>query len=893
MSTKSPIPSPDLDRVAAGIRDQTIAPEAVQAAADRVRAELGFAEVASVPGTISSCDEFQALLPAFTAGTLAPARAMLVRDHVNGCVPCRRALKSVRDGVAVARSAEPPSRSWLRAAAAAVLISAGLGSLWLVNQLGPGDARAAAIESLDGTLMKLDANGFAPLAIGATVAAGDIVRTDKDSSAFVRMADGSVIEMAPRTEISLHPRRGGTTVELASGNMIIHAAKQRDGHLYAKTQACLVSVTGTVFAVSHGTKGSRVSVIEGRVEVDDGAGEHVLTAGDQVSTSATLDRIPVAEDIAWSRKLDEHLAVLGELSAIGRAIDEEVQSPSARRSSQLLARLPADTVVFAAVPNLSQSVTQAFAVFQERLSQSPTLSEWWNEGHASGDTMPIEQILARVRDVGSLLGDEIVVAARMDENGRPHGHFLLAEVDDETALRAVLEASLSDVSRGGHDPHLAIVSDPRDLVAAGGRPRGVVWIHDGLVTIAGSGETLSALAQDPSMTGGGFLTTPFAARIQDTYRDGVSWVLAADMRSILERKLASADGAERAALIESGLADLEYVVLDQRIQDGQAHKHAVLSFAETRRGLASWLAAPAPMPSLSFLSPDASAFAAFVVKNPAAMVDDLLGVIENKDPDVRQRLARFEAEQGVHLRDDIAGALGGEIMVALDGPMLPTPAWKAAIEVYNPVALQRSIEWLVEHVNAKAGANGGGNLELTEDTVEGRPFYVLRASEGQRSHEVHYTFVDGYLLLGADRAALTRATRYRDSGRNLATSGQLAALYPANGYANFSALVYQNLQALVAPLAEHVMSSEVTLSDEQRTMLQGLAADAAPMLFYAYAHDDRIEVAGSNRAGLFGIDFRSLLSLNGLATLAARAQHGAPWNSTDTDERMLREGDNP
>src|SRR5260221_11414137 len=84
------------------------------------------------------------------------------------------------------------------------------------------------------------------------------------------------------------------------------------------------------------------------------------------------------------------------------------------------------------------------------------------------------------------------------------------------------------------------------------------------------------------------------------------------------------------------------------------------------------------------------------------MLDDIFSTIGASDPNFSQSLAHTNSELGLNLRDDLASALGGELTLALDGPVLPTPSWKAVVEVNNSGALQRAIEKLVRDVNRGA-----------------------------------------------------------------------------------------------------------------------------------------------------------------------------------------------
>ena len=116
----------------------------------------------------------------------------------------------------------------------------------------------------------------------------------------------------------------------------------------------------------------------------------------------------------------------------------------------------------------------------------------------------------------------------------------------------------------------------------------------------------------------------------------------------------------------------------------------------------------------------------------------------------REHLAEFEAKTGVSVLNDIAAPLGGEVTMAFDGPVLPTPRWKLIVEVYDPATLQSTIGKLVESFNreAKCAIGHMGSLQLTQQQVGSRTYFTI-SSPRQANSEVDYTYVDNYLIAGA------------------------------------------------------------------------------------------------------------------------------------------------
>jgi hypothetical protein len=237
-------------------------------------------------------------------------------------------------------------------------------------------------------------------------------------------------------------------------------------------------------------------------------------------------------------------------------------------------------------------------------------------------------------------------------------------------------------------------------------------------------------------------------------------------------------------------------------------------------------------------------------------------------------MERLKTEHGIDIVEDIAGPLGGEIALALDGPVLPKPAWKLVMEVYDQAGLQRAVEWAVEQANEKVSQEDYDiELRLTSEEVRGRTYYSL--TFGDTGVSIHYAFIDGYLVVVPERGLLDRAIQYRNTGYTLPTSPGFAALLPEDGRAHFSAIGYQNLGAVLDPFLQSRIAQSAPLTDEQRKAIDDLAGDSRPSLFYAYAEPERIVLGGSDHAGLLGTNLGSGFQLGSILGLQDALRHAA------------------
>jgi hypothetical protein len=208
----------------------------------------------------------------------------------------------------------------------------------------------------------------------------------------------------------------------------------------------------------------------------------------------------------------------------------------------------------------------------------------------------------------------------------------------------------------------------------------------------------------------------------------------------------------------------------------------------------------------------------------------------------------------VSFRDDLAANLGGDFLLSLDGPVLPTPSWKAVIEVNDPERMESVLERLTKSISQMTQSKGAHNVTIEASAVDAQRFYALRDLTSGRI-VAQYTFADGYMIVAPDRALLIEALRTHASGESLARSAAFKALLPKDENENYSAIAYQNLSPVLTPLLGQ-------LSGDSAAAIREIAADARPTAICAWGRDSRIEAASDSH--LFGFDFLTLGSLTNL-----------------------------
>jgi hypothetical protein len=849
------------DRLFSEIRNEHVEDSVVAQASERVWSSITASPAAELSmHTLRNCADFQTLIPAYLAKSLAESRRLLFEDHVHQCVACRHSVEQVRDGemqpvwqpkIIMKRAGRFPVWRWAMGAAGVAAVT--VATLAVGNGLFLGQhAVRGAVQNVDGALYAVSDDQVRVIPAGYQIRNGDQIHTAKGSNAVVRLLDGSLVEMDERSDLSVSREWKGTTIHLDGGHIIVQAAKQRTGRLYVATDDCLVSVKGTIFSVNHGTKGSRVAVIEGVVRVSAADQTTDLRAGEEQTSNSSVSKVPIQNEIAWSRNSAKYLALLGDFALLQKQI-EAIPGPGLRYSSDLLAYVPDHTVVYAAIPNLAATLGEASQLFQERMQQSPALRSWWKE-QQRGSGPKLDDVAKQLETFSSYLGDEIVFT--VSKNGTTYSApLVLAKVLqpglEDFLQREAKRLNTNHSEAGDSQAALQIVRDPSAVSPVPGRPFLVYVGNDILVATPDVAELQRAVTRIQQSSASHFAETPLYRQVQRSYQQGAGWLFCADMEQIVAQHVH--DGSDK---LPPGIGDVRYLMMERREVGGKTENRAALTFASERRGMAAWLAAPASMGGLEFISPNATMVDAVVIKNPKSIMEELFQIIGSSDSNFPQVLTKFEAKSGVSVLDDITAPLGGEVTMAFDGPVLPTPRWKLVFEVYDPVTLQSTIAKLVDSFNREATPSQG-SIQLATQQVGSQTYYTLRNPK-QQSFEITYAYVESYLVAGPDIGTISQAIRDRQAGYTLTHSPTFQALVPSDGYTNFSAIFYHNIGPVVNTLVDQIKAVG-NLTAQQQKSIATLEANTAPGLIYVYGEPERIVVASDS--GFMGFDLGTLMTM--------------------------------
>ncbi len=777
-----------LDRALREMKEEDLDSGTLEAARGRVWEKVTHADIATCA---EFRQDFRAYLGPATSNELGGSRRILVEDHLSRCSGCRTRIaemKGERQIVAMPQGLHRrslggggSSSRWVQwgalAAAAAVLFAAlYLGRGAIDSMMGPGGSRATVV-SADGGLHRLTALSAdlsadlsagarsAKVEAGAAIGERESVRTGPGAHAVLRLADGSIVDVNERTELFVTAAWSGQAIHLQRGDIIVKAAKQRRGRLQVLTRDSIASVKGTVFAVSAGMGGSVVSVIEGSVAVNQPRRQVLLSPGEQAASIPALAS-SVAAAVSWSPEAESYLELLASFVKIER---ELANFPAElRTNSALLPYLPAQAVVYGAVPNPGVTIGRALALAEEQSAQNATFGAWWN----SETGRMLREMVDRVQSVNPLLGDEIVFCASVASGLGDPVPMVMARV--KPGKRAELSSALERLfAEAGEAPGSYSVSD--DLVVVSDSPSDLAWALAHLGQGAGS---------------------PFAAAIGERYRRGVGWLIAIDAPPVV--KEASGDDAPPIEL--AGMIGMKYLFLEQRAPAGAEENEVTLAFQGTRTGMGSWLADAGSGGAAEYLPADALLAGYVSTREPLQLFEELTAQITKSEPDFERGLATMDEKLGAGFIQNLTAALGTESALALTGLSASGPTWVMVTMANNPPVIDGSLQKLVEAFNAELGPDEQGKrIVFGQESAGGRTWSTMKP--GGLPLSIIWTYDRGYMVAASDRGVAERAIATRNGGSPLVWSPQFLGQLPSSAGLHPSAFGWLNAKGALGMLA--------------------------------------------------------------------------------------------
>ena len=548
------------------------------------------------------------------------------------------------------------------------------------------------------------------------------------------------------------------------------------------------------------------------------SGHRTVTVESQQKPEAGLERIE-----------SQYPGLLEEFGRLAERIKNEVHLPPTRTQSRLLPLLPDNTVGLVSLPNYGDALHQALTIFQQELEDNAALRNWWRKADLGGPKF--EDSLDKIYQVSQFLGDEIIISGAAGGSKGNDFSFLMISELKKPGLEPFLQQLAANLDEKKSSPLHFL--KPQELAASGNEAQKgeiPILLRPDLLAISSDVATLRRLNTRIERHESAFASNQFGQRLARSYLNGgASAFVGIDMQKILGDLPVGAPKNQE-ALQRSGFGDLKYYIWEHKDVPGQPSSQGELAFNGPRHGVASWLAPPAPLGGLDFISPKAGMVFAVALKSPARMLDDIQELSGSSGPGPLAMLDMMGQQLNINIKDDVLGKLTGEIVIEVEQPEAPhaAPSGKLVLRVNDADGLARTLSKLLE----------GAQMPVTPHREAGFTWNSMVIPSGENMTEIAYTFVDGYLVISRGSDSLKEAVRLHRSGESLAKSREFLAGLPPGHSAVASAMMYQNLAAMMGPALSQVPPQFAQL-------LPKLASGGSTATF-AYAEPASIRWASNN-----------------------------------------------
>jgi hypothetical protein len=638
------------------------------------------------------------------------------------------------------------------------------------------------------------------------------IRVDKDQNAHFLLPDGSKVEISRRSRFTIRNSNAGPVLHLMQGQALVEASKTSAQRILSSTPDFDVVVQGTVYALNSGSKGSRCSVLEGAVQIQDGSQSRTLSPGQQYNSQMNLMPVSLAKDVSW---VEQRQSVTPHLHALGHAavdLAEHLDHQEIRYHSTLLPLLNTQTQFYLAFPNVGEAFSDFFQKTLASLANHPQFRDGF---HSNLDQMTeLNVIFDQLGQISSLLGNEIAIGQYSDSSGSEDAVILAEHRDQEALVSAMQQIKSTHPSWS----HTTILRSQAELSSIPDDHAGPLCLVDSqILIITGSKEGLQETMQHVRNGGNpAFLETRFFQNLSELYATGVVII------SGFQAHEGLADIADGQHWERLGLDGLDMITFIKRKSLMDSSFEMAISFQGDRTGISGWLDQPAALSSLNFLSPDTLALSAVNLLDMDFIVNDLQQWIPE--------LQNLDQERVLNLLATLSSAIGGEFCLALDGPVLPKPAFKVLVEVYDFDALIQGLRAILAEVNGEET-----HLSLTEESLAGQTVYALHLVKPDFT--LYLAHLEGFLLIVPNAVMVQETANLLTFNVNIKSHPDFQKLIPANSYNGYSALLYQNLLPALNGLLTQVGSQ----NDPE--LVQSLMGVLVPNAVTVYAERDQILIA--------------------------------------------------
>lgn len=542
---------------------------------------------------------------------------------------------------------------------------------------------------------------------------------------------------------------------------------------------------------------------------------------------------PFADD------LKKYPGLLTELAHLVEILKNNVQLPPVRTESPLLPLLPMSTTYYVAFPNYGETAHQTLETLRQELQASAVLRDWWQHGELNSVGPKLQDFLEQFYEVSQYLGDEVAVSGETGgiyEKGAASRKLLIVAEVRKPGLKNVLEQILKEGS-GKSQPPVRVL-DLQELAQAkssSGALQLVVLVRPDFVIAAQSLEAVRGFNAFLNAKTTDFASTPFGQRLTEAYQGGTSTLMAADLHALMNQ-IPLGTPQNQAIFGRTGFKDAKYLVWDYRHKAQGSDSQMEISFMGPRHGIASWLAAPAPLGSLDFVSPRAAIVSSVHLKNLGELFDDIQDISSSSNPNALASVTQMERAMHINLRDDLLSLLPGEITVEAQGLAEPKPEWKIILRTSDADHLQQTLAKLLATTPFRA-------LEFEEDGVT---YHSLSIPSTPKPTQIVYAFAEGYLIVASSHETAAAAIRLHKSGESFAKSAKFMASLPAGYPADVSALLYEDPTAATALNLRR-------LSPEMAEAFAQLSPSTAPIVLRAYGDESAIRGVSTSGAADVGM----------------------------------------